>query len=240
MADDTTMTCARLTDTLDDYLDGRAARSQMAAVDTHLAECAACRLLVADVRAIRAVARTLEPLEPPAAVWAAVRARVASGEPDATVSWLDHLLGWTGGGVLRPTASLAMLTLLVGSLAWVSARLGESPAALSAGTGGLTEFTLAEAEYFDAIAGLEAAAAAAPRELDEETTAELRASIDDVDSAIVDARAALEREPGDPLSQETLLEALGVKVELLQDNLALLGEAGIALDAGIAVEDRTP
>jgi len=58
------------------------------------------------------------------------------------------------------------------------------------------------------------------------TTATLRASIDDIDTAIGEAREALAQEPGDEWSQESLLVALGSKVALLQDTVALLGEAG--------------
>ena len=58
----------------------------------------------------------------------------------------------------------------------------------------------------------------------------MRASIDDIDSAIGEAREALAREPGDPWSQDSLLEALGSKVALLQDTVALLGDDGGAED----------
>ena len=51
-------------------------------------------------------------------------------------------------------------------------------------------------------------------------------SIDDIDSAIGEAREALAREPGDQWSQDSLLEALGSKVALLQDTVALLGDDG--------------
>ena len=56
------------------------------------------------------------------------------------------------------------------------------------------------------------------------TTAALRATIDDIDSAIGEARDALARQPGDEWSQDSLLDALGSKVALLQDTVALLGE----------------
>ena len=46
-------------------------------VDAHLAGCEACRALLADLRAIRSLAATLEPIEVPAWVWHDVRRRVA-------------------------------------------------------------------------------------------------------------------------------------------------------------------
>ncbi|HWN87049.1 MAG TPA: hypothetical protein VNN99_17915 [Vicinamibacterales bacterium] len=234
MADDTTLTCAQLAAALDDVLDGLFPDGEnpvsRPAVDAHLAACPACRLLAADVRAIRATARTLEPMTPPPAVWAAVRARVI--EPPAAgrrVSTLDHPGAWsTGWGAwFQPAAAAAVLVLVASSLAWMGTRLGETTA--SGGGRDIespTEFALAEAEYSDAIARLEEATAEAPPGLDDVTTATLRASIDDIDTAIGEAREALAQEPGDEWSQESLLVALGSKVALLQDTVALLGEAG--------------
>lgn len=224
MADDTILTCTQLAEALDDVLDGHDAGAA-AIVDLHLAGCASCRAFAADVRAIRAAARGLEPLEPPPAVWAAVHARVSAERPprEAT-SRLDRLAAWTAGWrVIQPAAAAAGLVLVVASLTWVGTRLGETPAQLG-GAGAITEFTLAEAEYSDAIASLEQATAEAPGGLDAATNEALRASIDDVDSAIGEAREALARQPGDEWSQESLLDALGTKVALLQDTVALLGE----------------
>jgi len=233
MADQTTVTCAHLADALDDVLDGRAPWSA-AAIDTHLAGCPSCRAMVVDVRAIRAAAQTLEPIEPPPAVWAAVRARV-SGEREvrAAASRLDRLAAWAGswGGLFQPAAAAAVLVLMASALIWVGSRLGEAPVPPVGSAGrAVTEFALAEAEYSDAIASLEEAAADAPRGLDAATNAALRASIDDIDSAIGEVREVLAREPGDPWSQDSLLEALGSKVALLQDTVALLGDDGGAED----------
>ena len=98
MADETTLTCAQLADALDDVLDGHGPWSA-AAVDAHLGMCPSCRALVADVRAIRAAARTLEPMAPPPAVWAAVRARVGGERAArAAASPLDRLAAWAGTG----------------------------------------------------------------------------------------------------------------------------------------------
>jgi predicted anti-sigma-YlaC factor YlaD len=212
MANDRNLTCAQLREALDDYLEGRL--PDVANLEAHLAQCPACASLVADVRAIRDMARRLEPIEPPDHVWRLVRARVNLEAPPRA-RWA----AW-----LQPAAAAAGLALVVASLTWISLRLtGPSPAVQMAdGAGALAGFQLAESEYTDAIASLEEAAAAAAPRLDALTTATLRSSIDDVDLAIVDAREALAREPGDALSQESLLDALGSKVALLQDTVAML------------------
>ena len=219
MANDPNLTCDQLLDTLDAYLDGREG-AMARAVEAHLAQCPTCPALVADVRAIRHTARTFEPIEPPDHVWRLVRARVSLETP-ARTSLFDRL-GWRT--VLQPIGAAAGLVLVVSSLAWIGMRLTVTPRAvpIADGAGTLAGFELAEAEYTDAIASLEEAAAVAAPRLDALTTATLRSSIDDVDLAIVDAREALAREPGDSLSQESLLDALGSKVALLQDTVAML------------------
>jgi anti-sigma factor RsiW len=225
MTDDRIDTCERLVEALDDYLDGRAGAAARASIDAHLARCTTCPALVADVRAIRAVARTLEPIEPPAGVWRRVHAQVQRDVP-ARASWLDRLgLSLTGWRALQPIGAVAGLLLVVASLTWVGARLAIPPAGtVASGADTLVEFQLAEAEYGDAIVRLQVAADAAAPRLDAFTNATLASSIDDIDLAIGDARDALAREPGNALSQENLLDALGSKVALLQDTVALAGD----------------
>jgi hypothetical protein len=234
---DERMTCERLVDALDDYLDTRLSGTPAgeADVERHLAGCAACRALVADVRALRAAARTLEPIEPPAHVWQAVRAGVADARlprrrAERAGGSLLERLGFSSSGwqsVLQPLGAAAALVLMVAGLTWVSGRLAPAPPALPAPTvaagGQLVEFQLAEAEYTDAIERLEEATQSASPQLDTATTEALRASIDDIDMAIGDARDALAREPGDTVSQDSLLDALSSKVALLQDTVARLG-----------------
>ena len=107
-----------------------------------------------------------------------------------------------------------------------SERGSPSPATVPVadGAGALAEFQLAEAEYTDAIERLQEAADAAGPRSTRSRPRRCKSSIDDIDLAIGDARDALAQEPGDALSQESLLDALGSKVALLQDTVALAGD----------------
>jgi hypothetical protein len=234
MEHDRSLTCEQLVDVLDDYLDESRRpedRHLREAVDAHLARCAYCPALVADVRTIRTAARTLEPSAPPEHVWRQVRARVSLDAPPR-VSWLDRF-GWHS--MSEPVGALAVLVLLVGSLTWIGLRLTGTPAVRMADASGTpAEFQLAEAEYADAIERLEEAAEAAGPRLDALTDVTLESSIHDIDTAIGDAREALALAPDDAVSQESLLGALGSKVALLQDTVALLA------DLEPATEEQTP
>lgn len=228
MNDERTLTCERLVDLLDDYLDERlsGAPARAGDVEQHLAGCGSCRALATDLRALRTAARTLEPIDPPAHVWQALRARVDQETP-ARASLLERLGFFTAGWqvVLQPLGAAAALVVVVSGLTWMSGRLTErpQPAPTAVAGGELVEFQLAEAEYTEAIDRLEEATQSASPQLDTATTEALRASIDDIDMAIGDARDALAREPGDAVSQESLLDALSSKVALLQDTVARLG-----------------
>jgi len=167
------------------------------------------------VRAIRGAARALGPIAPPAQVWARLQAGVAV--KPASRRFASYFVWPT----LQAAGAVAALALVVSSLAWMGTRLAVAPPQVADDSGALAEFQLAEAEYTDAIARLQEAADAAGPRLDALTNATLQSSIGDIDSAIGDARESLAREPGDALSQESLLDALGSKVALLQDTVAL-------------------
>ena len=85
---------AALAALVDEALEARDRRR----VDVHLAGCEACRELLADLRAIRSLAATLEPVEPPARVWHDVRRRLAAEgrAPRMAARWWSR---WSFGGV---------------------------------------------------------------------------------------------------------------------------------------------
>ena len=96
----------------DDTLDPR----HRGPLDEHLAGCPACRDLLADLREIRSLAATLEPIEPPARVWHDVRRRIAAAERDQTprrsIGWRQ---GWSlGGAALAGAAAMAGAVLVIG------------------------------------------------------------------------------------------------------------------------------
>lgn len=75
---DTTVTCARLDALLPDYLDGALGTIDRLEVERHLASCARCGALVADLDGIVAEARALPVLRPSRDLWAGVAERIAT------------------------------------------------------------------------------------------------------------------------------------------------------------------
>ena len=73
----------------------------------------------------------------------------------------------------------------------------------------------------NAIAALEKLTVAQDTALDPMVAAEIAQSLQSIDRAIDDSRAALKAEPGSFVAQTSLLEALRMKVALLQETVSL-------------------
>jgi anti-sigma factor RsiW len=213
------MSCARYEQELGAYVDG--APDPSGALDAHLAECARCRALAADLRAIRTAARTLEPREPPGRVWA----RLASTGDDSPRRAIWQR-AWAFA-LARPALSAVGLALVLG-LAWVGTMVAPV-APVGSGTAMAealpVEVQLAVEQYTREIQGLqEITHAEAASTLDAETADVLHVHVAVIDQAIGESRAVLEAEPGNELALESLFDALRSKLGLLQDMVVLINE----------------
>jgi anti-sigma factor RsiW len=223
------MTCDRCRSLVDEYVDDTLTVDERRAVEAHLADCAACRSIAADVGAIRAAARTLDRLAPPPRVWSNISAALAARPRGA---WWRPATSWT------PLAAAAALLLVAGLTTWLmvrevpsvapAARTRSAPAATAANTELVqsveTELKLAEEHYQKAIAGLEQITRTESAALDPQVAAVIQKNLDVIDHAIGESRAALQSQPASQVAQESLFEALRNKVALLQDTVVLINE----------------
>jgi hypothetical protein len=218
------MTCQDYEIALGDYVDETLDESSRLEIEAHLATCARCRAIVNDFAALRRTARTLEPQLPPAHVWARLSAALEAERGSSFQGW-----GFTWRTL---AASLATVAIIAG-LTWIgsgltpinnsSSRVATAPPQPEP-MSVEAEFTLAEAQYTTAIAGLESIAKSEQSALDMETADVLQANLTLIDGAITESRAALQTEPDNPTAQDSLFEALRSKLELLQDVVALINE----------------
>jgi hypothetical protein len=116
-----------------------------------------------------------------------------------------------------------MMTL--GAGVWFATRTSSPPT--SDGTSTLvrnaaSELQQAEQHYQNAITALEQLTAAKDSSLDPAVTAEIAQSLASIDRAIADSRAALKSDPNSFVAQTSLLEALRMKVALLQETVSLM------------------
>jgi hypothetical protein len=109
------MTCQGDHARLGDYVDGALPATEAVQVEAHLATCAPCRSLAADLQRIRSMARSLEPLVPPPHVWRAVAAATQRRSPWASLRLF--VVAW------QPAAATAMAAVLATGLWWLGDRL---------------------------------------------------------------------------------------------------------------------
>src|SRR5687768_13745990 len=208
------MTCEQCSEWLGDAMDGILDAERQAQMDAHNLECAACRGLLNDLKEIRATAATLEHRIPPPELWRAISAQVE--RPTSATTWPS----------LGTLAAAAALVMMLGAAAWFGVggewRGTSGGAASDLVRSAASELQLAEQHYENAITALEQLTVERENALDPSVAADIAQSLRTIDRAIDDSRAALKSDPGSFIAQTSLLEALRMKVALLQETVSLM------------------
>lgn len=242
-------------ESIHELIDGTIGSIRRAELERHLAGCADCRSLLADMEAIRNTGGALEALKPPDGVWLQIAGRLGQegrvtlppARPRARVRHVA-LLAIAASLLLAVGAAIAVLLTQDRS----NATDGQPAAGTSTtppGNAGTdigvesveAEFRLAEQHYQNAIAKLEqaarldqTAAGQDPNALDAQTAAMLQKNLQVIDQAIAESRSALRSEPSSAPARDSLFDALRRKVALLQDTIALMNEMRKGNSAGAA------
>ena len=207
------MSCERYSEWIDDAVDGTLGPAELAELDAHCRGCADCSSLLADLKEIRSAAASLERVHPSPEVWRRIAATLEPPRRAYVPSWA-HL------------AAAAALLLMLGAAAWfgltTGSRVGGGDNVADLTKAAASELQLAEQHYLNAIATLEKLTVQRDTTLDPAVAAEIAASLQSIDRAIDDSRAALKSDPGSFVAQTSLLEALRMKVALLQETVSLI------------------
>ena len=206
------MTCDHYSEWIGDAVDGTLDAARQAEVDAHCRACAGCRELLGDLKDIRAAAATLDRPTPSPELWRAIAARIQTPRIASVRPW-------------RALAAAAALVSMLGAAAWfglATGRRGGSETANELARNAATELQLAEQHYQNAISALEQLTVNKDTALDPAIAAQIAQSLASIDRAIDDSRAALRSDPGSFVAQTSLLEALRMKVALLQETVSLM------------------
>ena len=208
------MTCEQCHAWLGDAVDGTLDEDRQAQITAHVAGCAACRDLLNDLTSIRVAAANLERRIPPPEVWRSIAERVERSSPRSQRTQFVRF------------AAAAVLVMMLGAGAWFGisrewrgANGGASSALVQSAA---SELQLAEQHYQNAITALEQLTDDKNNALDPSVAADIARSLSSIDRAIDDSRAALKSEPNSFVAQTSLLEALRMKVALLQETVSLM------------------
>ena len=224
------MSCERYQDDIHRLIEGSLDPAARRDLEGHLRTCDRCAALTDDLRRVRALAGSLERLEPPAGAWDRIAQQTVT-PPRGRLLWMARARRQA-----MPLATAACLVLAVG-LVYMLKRpvptLGEStrpaPSAAvpqdRAALAGSVEAELRQAaqHYEKAIRGLETLARD-QQGVDPQVAATLQKNLQLIDQAIGESRAALAREPVSEPAQQSLFEAFRTKIAFLQDTIALVNE----------------
>jgi anti-sigma factor RsiW len=241
------MNCNDYRDAIAEFVDGALDAAGQRALERHVEGCTACRALVADLKSIQAAAFTLDRREPPAAVWDAIRARIADeprpGDRRRVLTWPRTRQAW---GVWLAAAAALILATGASIYPLLTDQRDQDPASAAApatdDAGSMAsiqaEFQAAEEHYNKAIVGLEQIARSQSGELDAQTAAVLQKNLQVIDQAISESRAALNSQPASADAQDSLFDAMRTKVAVLQQTVELINEMrkGNSAEAGRLIQ----
>lgn len=221
-----------------DYLDHDLSVEDARVVERHLDGCAACRMLVADLRAVRSAAFTLDRREPPADLWPRLQARLQAEPAPSLLAWPNTPGAWATW--LAAAATLLLATAIgLWPLRQPAADVAGAPEGAALVASVEADLRAAERHYDRAIDGLQQIARTSSGELDPQVAAVLQKNLQVVDQAIDESRAALRSEPTSVPAQDGLFEAMRTKVALLQQTVELINEMrkGNQAEAGRLMQD---
>lgn len=216
------------TDRLSEYMDGELGSAERAALEARLAEDAELRELLEQLQAVKRAARSAPRHRAPTAeLWAGIEARLerraeVSGAGGAATS-VDHRRRWMF--TLPQLAAAAGIVLLLGvslgRLTDGTAGPGTSPAVTQTATESTTPAATTQS-YATFVADLEQRLDAGRDVLQPETARVIEESLAKIDSAIAQARTALDNDPNNAYLNQHLASAKARKLRLLEDATALI------------------
>ena len=224
---------ARISDSIDGQLGAREEQE----LQEHLAGCAECREIAAELRNVVAAAHEAPMLEPASDLWPQIAARLGepAGKPSlAQLAALSPMRA-AGSAAHAPrrfsfsapqlAAAAVMLMALSGAAVWM---IGGGPAAPAVSTGTIIQSAggpprtvqpvaaTVPASYYDDVATLESALEENRGQLDPATVDVIERSLEAIDRAIADARSALAADPGNPYLHRQLDNTMRRKIDVLR------------------------
>lgn len=214
----------QISDRLSEYLDDDLTPSERADVDAHLAACAECRAVLADLRAIVATAGRLPGSTPARELWEGVEARlerrpaVVPFEPPSRRRFSFTVPQLAAAGIVLMLFSGGMVFMLQQQAPPIDATVTTYAPAPD---GGLLPISLADPHYDDAVADLERTLDQGRARLDPETVRVLELNLASIDAAIEQCRRALEADPANGFLNSHLVSTRQRKLALLRRATAL-------------------
>jgi Putative zinc-finger len=210
---------------LSEYLDDELSSDDRRGLEAHLAECAACRDTLEELRSVVSRAGAL-PARPPAAdLWSGIAPRLdRRGSVTALTPQTHRRFSFTLPQLVA--AGLALMVMSGGGV-WVLNNGGRATSLppLAANTDpNVVPAAIADPHYDEAIVDLEQALQAGRSQLDPGTIKVLEANLAAIDAAIEQSRQALAADPANVYLNSHLADARQRKLALLRRAAALVNK----------------
>jgi len=220
----------RWTDRLSEYLDDSLTQAEREALDAHLATCGECRETLDELRRVVDRARGLDDRPPTKDLWSGIATRIGSSGGTAVVSINSARTPARAGRRLSfswPQAIAAGIALVAVSsgavwLALRAPRAAGTPTVV-AGTPGFKETWISETDsgVDSVVLQMRRALTQGRTQLDTSTVRVLEKNLAIIDSAIAEARRALEQDPNNNYLNHHLADTMRRKADLLRRASAL-------------------
>jgi anti-sigma factor RsiW len=208
------------TDRLSEYLDGELDDAERVALEAHLATCAACAAILAELRRVVARAQALDDRPPARDLWNGIAERIGVSTDDLAARRARRRISFTVPQLVA--ASIALVAVSAGA-----ARLlvRETAAARPVATDNSTTNRLAswpvkaDSSADQAVADLRLAMADGQRtgRLSPMTVHRIEHSLAVIDSAIADGKRALTADPKSGYLNQHLADTMRRKMEFLRE-----------------------
>jgi len=224
------------------YMEGDLSPDEQAAAEEHLADCAPCSEVLAELRAIASQAATMPALEPSRDLWSGIESRIATpvtkfgGSPAAVKRAPRRQWQYAIAAAALIAASAGTTYLILARHGGAVVTVAKQPTVLhndSASTPAprvtpapvpppnvqlaSRKKDMSAAPVYDReIALLDSMVRTRRESLDPKTVKIIEQNLKIIDKAIIESRAALAKDPKSPLLSNQLDNVLGSKVELLR------------------------
>jgi len=220
------------TDRLSDYLDGHLPAGDRVLLEAHLGVCAECRETLEELRLLVARARAAAEQPLPTDLWPGIAALIGSSGSPSPIIDLGRERARRRLSFTVPQLAAASVLLVALSAAAVlfavrgSAPAATTPVATAPSVSGIRQASAsfpvgAETSYDTAIQELQRALDAGDNHLAPRTVQVLRNNLARIDTAIVEARRALEADPGNAYLNAHLARTMRQKIDLMRQAATL-------------------
>ncbi len=217
---------------LSEYLDGDLLPAERAGLERHLAGCAECSRTLTELRRVVSRARALDDRTPAADLWPGIAATI--GSDARTVRPLRAGRRRFSFSAPQLVAAAVLLVAVSGGAAWLlrvpptvivaAAPAGPGRAAapvMATPTGWNRPGQTPQQSYDAAVADLQQVLREGRGRLDSTTVRVIEKNLMTIDSAVVEARRALEKDPANSYLNSYLAHTMRRKIDLLRQVAAL-------------------